>query len=177
MGLAIGSFLNVVAYRVPLGLSVVQPPSACPNCDNQIRWYDNIPVLVGCVCAESVATALNPSLLAIRSSRLLPDWLLAWLPGWLAHGAPSRILVLCWNDHCAGVTDLDHKRLPDRIVFTGTGLTVALFIGGSIIENQTDQLTPAFIGGAATCVVLCLFMVTPGGFGFGDVKLSFSSVS
>ncbi|MEI6622630.1 MAG: prepilin peptidase, partial [Actinomycetes bacterium] len=44
-GLAIGSFLNVVIYRVPLGLSVVSPPSACPNCGHEIRGYDNIPVV------------------------------------------------------------------------------------------------------------------------------------
>ena len=44
-GLAIGSFLNVVAYRVPAGRSIVSPPSACPNCGDEIRPYDNIPVL------------------------------------------------------------------------------------------------------------------------------------
>jgi len=44
-GLLIGSFLNVVVYRVPNGLSIVSPPSACPTCGNQIKPYDNIPVL------------------------------------------------------------------------------------------------------------------------------------
>ena len=44
-GLLFGSFLNVVIYRVPRGLSVVKPRSACPNCGTQIRSYDNIPVL------------------------------------------------------------------------------------------------------------------------------------
>src|ERR1700719_403726 len=45
LGLAIGSFLNVVVYRVPRGLSVVSPPSACPVCHQAIAGYDNIPVL------------------------------------------------------------------------------------------------------------------------------------
>jgi leader peptidase (prepilin peptidase) / N-methyltransferase len=44
-GLLIGSFLNVVAYRVPAGVSIVSPPSACPNCGRAIRPYDNVPVL------------------------------------------------------------------------------------------------------------------------------------
>jgi leader peptidase (prepilin peptidase)/N-methyltransferase len=44
-GLAIGSFLNVVVYRVPRGLSLSSPPSACPSCGHPIRWRDNIPVL------------------------------------------------------------------------------------------------------------------------------------
>ena len=44
-GLAIGSFLNVVAYRLPRGESLASPPSHCPSCDTPIKWYDNVPVL------------------------------------------------------------------------------------------------------------------------------------
>lgn len=44
-GAVVGSFLNVVIFRVPAGLSVVHPPSRCPNCDASIRWYDNIPII------------------------------------------------------------------------------------------------------------------------------------
>ena len=47
LGLAFGSFLNVCIYRLPLGLSVVRPGSACPHCEKPIRFYDNIPVLAG----------------------------------------------------------------------------------------------------------------------------------
>jgi len=45
VGGAVGSFLNVVVYRLPLGLSIVRPPSHCPKCKIAIRWYDNVPVL------------------------------------------------------------------------------------------------------------------------------------
>ena len=45
LGLAIGSFLNVVAYRVPAGLSVVSPPSACPRCGHEITARDNVPIV------------------------------------------------------------------------------------------------------------------------------------
>ena len=45
MGLCIGSFLNVLIYRLPLGMSIVSPPSHCPKCDALIKWYDNIPLL------------------------------------------------------------------------------------------------------------------------------------
>src|SRR2546421_5646095 len=44
-GLALGSFLNVVAARVPLRRSIVRPASACMSCDQTLRWYDNVPVL------------------------------------------------------------------------------------------------------------------------------------
>lgn len=45
LGLAVGSFLNVVAYRLPRGGSIVRPPSACPACGRRIAWYDNVPLL------------------------------------------------------------------------------------------------------------------------------------
>lgn len=45
LGLIIGSFLNVVIYRVPRGMSIVQPGSACPSCGSPVRWYDNVPVV------------------------------------------------------------------------------------------------------------------------------------
>lgn len=44
-GLCLGSFLNVVLYRLPRGMSIVAPRSFCPNCRHQVRWYDNVPVL------------------------------------------------------------------------------------------------------------------------------------
>ena len=45
VGGAVGSFLNVVVYRLPLGISMVYPPSHCPKCGKPIRWYDNVPIL------------------------------------------------------------------------------------------------------------------------------------
>ena len=45
IGLCVGSFLNVVIYRVPLGMSVAFPASHCPKCGYKLHWYDNIPVL------------------------------------------------------------------------------------------------------------------------------------
>ena len=45
LGLVIGSFLNVVLYRVPRHMSIARPPSACPNCGAHVRWFDNVPVL------------------------------------------------------------------------------------------------------------------------------------
>ena len=45
LGLAVGSFLNVVIYRLPNNMSLAKPASHCPKCNNPIKWYDNIPVL------------------------------------------------------------------------------------------------------------------------------------
>ena len=175
IGLAVGSFLNVVAYRVPAGLSVVQPPSFCPQCRNEIRWHDNVPVVGWLMlggkcrdCSEPISVRYPIVEAATGVSFGLLAWLVgpsALLPGYLFFAATTVALVL---------TDIDHKRLPDRIVFTGTGLTVAFFIGGALLEGETERLVPAFIGGAIyLALFFALFMVTPGGFGFGDVKLSF----
>lgn len=175
VGLVIGSFLNVVAHRVPLGRSVVRPGSACPDCNTPIRSTDNIPV-IGWLrlrgrCRDC-ASPISARYAVVEAATGLIFGLIAWwagatalLPSYLFFAATTIALVL---------TDLDHKRLPDRIVFTGTGLTVALFIGGSVLESQTGRLPTAFGGGLAYLVLFfVLFMVTPGGFGFGDVKLAF----
>jgi leader peptidase (prepilin peptidase)/N-methyltransferase len=45
LGACIGSFLNVVIYRLPLGQSIVSPPSRCPKCGYRLRWFDNVPIL------------------------------------------------------------------------------------------------------------------------------------
>ena len=45
LGLALGSFMNVCIYRIPLGKSIISPPSNCPNCSERIRFYDNIPLV------------------------------------------------------------------------------------------------------------------------------------
>lgn len=45
LGLVIGSFLNVVTYRLPRGMSLMRPPSACPSCGAPVRWFDNVPVV------------------------------------------------------------------------------------------------------------------------------------
>ncbi len=175
VGLVIGSFLNVVAYRVPLGKSVVTPGSACPVCDAPIRSSDNIPVIgwlrLGGKCRDC-GNPVSGRYAVVEMATAVSFGLVAWwvgpnalLAGYLFFAGTTIALIL---------TDLDHKRLPDRIVFTGTGLTIALFIGGSVLEGQTDQLPGAFAGGFAYLVLFfVLFMITPGGFGFGDVKLAF----
>ncbi len=175
IGLIVGSFINVVAYRVPLGKSVVHPSSSCPECETPIHWHDNVPILGWLRLrgrCRTCSQAISPRYPIVEASTGAAFGLIGWwlgpnalLPGYLFFAGTTIALVL---------TDLDHKRLPDRIVFTGTGLTVALFIGGAVVEGQTDHLTPAFVGGFAYLVLFfVLFMITPGGFGFGDVKLAF----
>jgi len=69
LGLAIGSFLNVVIYRVPAGRSIVVPASACPTCGSSIRTYDNVPVLSWLVL-RAFSSQLSPYSSLPRFSRL-----------------------------------------------------------------------------------------------------------
>jgi prepilin signal peptidase PulO-like enzyme (type II secretory pathway) len=59
IGLCIGSFLNVVIYRLPIGQSIVTPPSRCRKCGYQLQWYDNIPVLSWLFSAAVAANAAS----------------------------------------------------------------------------------------------------------------------
>ena len=96
---AIGSFLNVCIYRLPLGLSVVSPPSTCPSCGAAIRWYHNVPVLgwlvLGGKCASCrapisirypIVEAITGAVFVLHYLVIGPDWLLVVR---LAFAAPS----------------------------------------------------------------------------------------
>lgn len=71
------------------------------------------------------------------------------------------------------VTDLDHKRIPNRVTYPGTPIGAALLAAGALLDGNTERILPALAGGAAYGAVLFLvFLAARGGFGFGDVKLA-----
>lgn len=173
-GLAIGSFLNVVAHRVPAGESVVRPPSACPACGHPIRGRHNVPVLGWLVlrgrCFDCGApiSARYPLVEAGTAALFVPVALcfgsdgdgLRLLPAYLTFAAVSVVLALI---------DLDVHRLPDAIVLPSYPvLAVLLAIGG-----DGGALLRALEGGAVlTLFFFVVWYVAPGGMGFGDVKLA-----
>ena len=174
-GLVFGSFINVVAYRVPLGRSVVRPPSACPSCDSSIRPRDNIPVISWIIlrgrCRDCGAPIPGryPVVeaaggLAFAATALAVGF--RWsLPAFLWFVAVTLVLTL---------TDLDYKRIPNRILYPGTIVGVILLSVGALVDGDPEGLVRAFGGGAAYFGALFLLaVVARGGFGFGDVKLSF----
>lgn len=174
VGLNIGSFLNVVAHRVPAGESVVSPPSACPRCGHEIRNRHNVPVLGWLVlrgrcfdCAEPISaryplveagTGLMFALVALRFAGETEGWRL--LPAYLTFAAVSVALALI---------DLDVHRLPDVIVLPSYPvLALLLAIGG-----DGDALVRAALGAVGLgAFFFVVWYVAPGGMGFGDVKLS-----
>lgn len=177
VGLAVGSFLNVVIWRVPRGESVVHPPSACPRCGRAIRPYDNVPVVSWLVlrgrcrdCGEPIAVryplveAGTGVLYALAAWWTGPSW---FLPALLYLLAISVALALI---------DIDTRRLPDAIVKPAYPVSLALLALASANpggEADWAALLRAAVGGAAMFVAYLLMVLAyPRGMGWGDVKLA-----
>ncbi len=175
LGLVVGSFLNVVTYRIPLGRSVVRPRSSCPACGHEIRAGDNVPVLSWLLlrghCRDcGVAISLRYPLVEAGTAAALAGLALlvgaSWaLPGyWWAAGTAIALTL----------TDLDYRRIPDRILLPGIVGTAALLALGSFVEGDPWAVLRTLAGGAAYFGLLLLVaLAARGGFGFGDVKLGF----
>ncbi len=175
LGLIVGSFINVVAYRVPEGKSVVSPGSACPNCGTPIRPYDNIPVVSWLVlrgrcrdCGSRISVrypVVEAGTAVLFAAALLVVGLHWILAAYLWFAGVTMTLIL---------TDLDHHRLPNKIVYVGTAVGVVLLTAGAVADGLTSNLGRALLGGVIYFGLLLLIAIAArGGFGMGDVKLSF----
>lgn len=176
MGLAVGSFLNVVIARVPEGISVVRPPSRCPRCDVAIGWRDNVPVLSWlllrgrCRSCAAPITARYPAveiltvLIFVSAAARVGDVAAGVLPAYCVWGA--GLLAL-------SVIDLDHHRLPSRILYPTGFLGGALLVVGAATEGDWRRLTTAAIGAlVGFAFMFVIWFVAPGKMGYGDVRLS-----
>jgi leader peptidase (prepilin peptidase)/N-methyltransferase len=174
IGLAVGSFLNVVIYRVPRKESVVRPRSACPSCGTPIANRDNIPVLSWLLLRGRCRTCRQPIspryplvelgtalLLAGAAVRFGLDWS---LPAFLVFLA--GLLALAF-------TDLEHFLLPVRIVYPMLALVGALLLVAAAASGQWSRLGVAVATGVvATAIFFAINFVYPRGMGFGDVRLA-----
>lgn len=171
LGLVIGSFLNVVAHRVPRGESVVSPPSACPACGEQIRARHNLPVLGWLIlrgrcfdCGEPISIryplveAGTAVLFAVTAVSFAGNPGL--LPAYAFFAAVAVALALI--DH-------DVRRLPDVIVLPSyVVLAVLLALDGDLQALLRAGLGAALLFG----LYLAIALVAAGAMGFGDVKLA-----
>ncbi|MGO4534648.1 prepilin peptidase [Leifsonia sp. 2MCAF36] len=190
-GSLIGSFLNVVVFRVPAGRSVVSPPSACPACGAGIRSFDNIPVVSWLVlrgrCRDCGApiSARYPSveLVTALGFAAVALWRLPSLEAAIASESAARIagsllelaayLFLAAVSIALALIDLDTHRLPDRIVLPAYVVGGGLLTVVAVLNADGWGLLRALIGAAAAFLFyLVLGLVKPGAMGFGDVKLA-----
>src|SRR3954447_5915847 len=166
-GLALGSFLNVVAARVPLKRSLVRPGSACMSCSAPIAWYDNVPlvsylVLRGKCRSCGVRIGWIYPAVELVSAVLVAACVLDF---GLTMEAATAAFFCCVLVAISAV-DLEHRIVPDRIVLPAT---LVVLTAQTIRDPSPEWFSAAF------CAALFLFLAVlayPAGMGMGDVKLA-----
>jgi prepilin signal peptidase PulO-like enzyme (type II secretory pathway) len=166
-GLAIGSFLNVVAARVPLKRSIVRPGSACMSCGHELAWYENIPVLSwlalrgrcrGCGAHIGVVYPAVELLTAL----LVAGSFLAF--GW--SGKSFVAAFFCATLVTISATDLSHRIVPNVIVLPAAAIVLAAM---TLLEPSAEWALGAF---GASLFLFLAALAYPKGMGMGDVKLA-----
>jgi leader peptidase (prepilin peptidase) / N-methyltransferase len=175
LGLVIGSFLNVVIWRVPRKESIVAPGSKCPECDTPISPRDNVPVVSWLAlrgkcrhCGTRISSRYplvelaTAALFVAIAARFHDSWA---LPAYLVLGAALVAI---------SAIDLEHYIIPNRIVYPVGFTLVGLFAVAAAATGSWDAFARALLGGcAAFSVLFVVHVISPRGMGFGDVRLCF----
>jgi leader peptidase (prepilin peptidase)/N-methyltransferase len=172
LGAVIGSFLNVCIYRIPVGKSVVSPPSSCPNCGHRIRWYENVPIfgwlMLGGKCS-SCKMRISFRYPAIETLTGLLFVLVIYYFGF------SYATPVYWLFAAALVTisfiDLDHQIIPDVISLPGivVGFVCSFFVPWL---SWFDSLIGILAGGGVLLAIAWGYALVAKreGMGGGDIK-------
>ena len=169
LGAIIGSFLNVVVYRLPKRESLVSPPSRCPGCGTPIKPYDNIPVFGWLLlrgrcrgCREPISVRY-PVVEALTAALAVSVVL-------VKHSAQDIVLGLVLIGVLVPVAliDVDHRIIPNKI--TAPAAIAAVVLG--LVLHPSGVLEQLVAGGAAGGFLLIFAIAYPRGMGMGDVKLA-----
>ena len=172
VGLAVGSFLNVCIHRLPRGQSLNSPPSRCPHCDYQLRWFDNIPLVSYAMLAGRCRKCRTRISIRYPIVELLTMGLFVLhgvVFGWTALLVPRLVFA------CAMVVlfaiDLEHHLLPNAI--TLPGVAVGLIASTVLPPGIIDALIGVLIGGGVLWLIGEAYYRYSGheGMGGGDVKM------
>jgi len=172
-GMVVGSFLNVCICRMPKDESIVSPPSHCPVCSYQIRWYDNIPVVSYIFlqgkcrgCGEHIS--LQYPLVELFNGVLTLFLFLRFGPT-LAFAA---LFLFCSALVVITVIDIEHQIIPDEISLSGivVGFILSFFLKG---HSWLNSLLGILLGGGSLLLVAYAYQRVTGkdGMGGGDIKL------
>jgi leader peptidase (prepilin peptidase)/N-methyltransferase len=171
-GAAIGSFLNVCIYRLPLRQSIVRPRSACPHCGRELAWYENLPILSYLVLRGRCRTCRGP--ISIRYP-IVEALTAAMFAGAAWYYGPSVLLVSRLVFGCALIVlfaiDLEHYILPNAI--TVPGIIVGFLFSLFAEPGWVDSLIGIVVGGGALWLMFEAYRLIrhEEGLGFGDVKM------
>jgi leader peptidase (prepilin peptidase)/N-methyltransferase len=166
-GLAVGSFLNVLAVRVPLRRSVVSPRSACMSCGTELAWYDNLP-LVSYALLKGRCRSCNIRISALYPAVELVTALLVATCVWKfgLSGEAAIAGFFCAVLVAVTATDLTHRIIPNRIVLPATVVV--------LVAQTGIQPSPVWVLAAigASGFLFAAALAYPAGMGMGDVKLA-----
>lgn len=190
LGLIIGSFLNVVVYRVPAGIPLTRS-SQCPHCDAPVRPWQNVPVISWLVLRGKCAHCTEPISARYPLVELATGVAFVGVTWWVAsafrlaaiagrpEGTVAVVLVAVAYLYLAAISialtliDLDTRRLPNAIVLPSYIVLAVLFTASCLFGMPWGALLRAAIGGAALFAFFWLLRaIRPGGMGGGDVKLA-----
>ncbi|MFO7813795.1 MAG: prepilin peptidase [Pelovirga sp.] len=173
LGTIVGSFLNVCIYRIPAEKSIVSPPSSCPACSHQIRWFENIPILSYLFLrgrCSACRIKISPRYPAVEALTGLLFVLTFYYFGFSA----ATIVYMVFVAALVVITfiDLDHQIIPDVISLPGI---LVGFVGSFFIPWLAwyDSIFGILLGGGSLLAVAWIYEKLTGreGMGGGDIKL------
>jgi leader peptidase (prepilin peptidase)/N-methyltransferase len=168
-GAVIGSFLNVVAHRVPVGESLVSPPSRCPECEAHVKPYDNIPVVSWFLLrgrCRNCGTRISPRYPLVELATALVFAAVVAVRGFdndLVLELPFVAALIA-----LAAIDFDHKLLPNKIVYP----LAAYGVIATLLVDRDDLVENLIAGAGAFAFLLLAVIAYPRGMGMGDVKLA-----
>lgn len=175
LGLIFGSFGTVAAWRIPRRETIVSGRSHCPKCGAKITALENVPVLSWVLLRGKCRHCGNPISVRYPLIELTTGILFALSAAKFGLSVETFVYAaFCWVLVVLTVIDLDHKLLPNRVVYPAFVVGWGGLVAAAIVEGSTDRLLDAAMGAAifgGTFFVIAL--VAPRGMGFGDVKLAF----
>jgi leader peptidase (prepilin peptidase)/N-methyltransferase len=177
VGLAVGSFLNVVVHRVPRMESLIRPASHCPECGTPIRPWHNIPVLGWLMLRGRCAACAAPVSVRYPLVELITAVLFVAVAARLGNlglgsAIPAYLYFVAIGVALAAI-DLDVRRLPNAIVMPSYPVLLLLLAASAAWQDDWWSLLRAVLGGSILLLFyLSLVLLHPAGMGFGDVRLS-----
>jgi leader peptidase (prepilin peptidase)/N-methyltransferase len=177
LGTIVGSFLNVCIHRLPLGESVVSPPSHCPHCKYSIPWYLNLPLVTWLYLRGKCKNCGAPISMRYFVVELLTG--VAFLACWLAYGRHSPAMAMVYAVFLAGLIaatfiDFEHFIIPDEITIGGMacGFGFSFLVPGLHGESSLLGAMKQSLLGIVVGVCLIYFILRMGKLVFGRQKVA-----
>lgn len=167
MGLCVGSFLNVVIYRLPMGKSIISPGSMCSECGSPLRAFDNIPLLSWLILMGNCRDCGTSISFRYFFVELFTGIITLLVVNRYGFGLEALLYsIFAWGLIAVAFIDLDFQIIPDEL--SVGGVIVGLLISPLLVIGLKGAAIGALLGGGIFFILAILY---PGGMGGGDIKL------